>query len=118
MGVANKYNKGGIDWGIKTDGFDFKKRDDLFKDSPEKVYTLRGVYIYTKGRFGDHPVAILDDCFLDLPSYMVDDIRDLRNDTEAVSQILSGCLGIKLEKYTDKKFGKECIGVKFVDIEE
>lgn len=48
MSFASKHRKGGIDWNIDTKDFEYKTREELFKKDPEKVYTLRGIYINKK----------------------------------------------------------------------
>lgn len=120
MSFAQRHNKGGIDWKIddlKTDSFQFWKREECFKEDPEKIYRLRGIYINKKGKFGDHPVAILDDRFMDLPDYLTEEVKSILTSQEDVEDIIAGKVGIKLEAFTDKNFGKECIGVKWIDLE-
>ena len=75
MGFAAKHNKGGIDWEVNTEDFSFVNRAEAYKEKPEAVHTLKGLYINTKGNFGDHPVAICDGYFLDLPENILDDVR-------------------------------------------
>ena len=114
MSFASRHNKGAIDWNIKTDGFEYKKREDMFKDSPEAVYTIRGLYINTKGKFGNHPVAILENCFVDLPMHMTDEVIDILKSAEDVEDIKAGRVGIKLEDYEAN--GKTCVGVRWMDV--
>ena len=118
MSFATKHNKGGIDWKVDTTNFKFLKREDAYKKDPEKVYTLRGLYINTKGQFKDHPVAILDDCLLDLPDYMTEDVLEILHTEEDIAAILNGVVGFKIEEFTDKKFKKTCYGIKWVDLED
>lgn len=120
MSFANRHNKGGVDWKIgdlKTESFQFWKREECYKEAPEKVYKLRGIYINKKGKFGDHPVAILDDRFMDFPDYMTDEVKDILQSEEDVADIIAERVGFTLEQYTDKNFGRECIGVRWVDLE-
>lgn len=117
MGFAAKHNKGSIDWNVNTEGFEFVTRENAYKDEPEKIWKLRGLYINTKGNFGDHPVAITDTCFIDFPDYMTDDVKEILKDQEDIDQILSGAVGFKIEQFVDKKFKKTCYGVKWVDVE-
>ena len=53
MSFANRHNKGGVDWKIddlKTEGFQLWKREECYKEAPEKTYKLRGIYINKKGK--------------------------------------------------------------------
>ena len=120
MSFANRHNKGGIDWKIddlKTDSFQFWKREECYKEAPEKVYKLRGLYINKKGKFGDHPVAILDDRFMDFPDYMNDEVKEILSSSEDIADIIEGKVGFTIEPYTDKNFGRECYGIRWQDLE-
>lgn len=120
MSFANRHNKGSVDWkldDLKTDSFQFWKREECFKEAPEKVYTLRGVYINTKGKFGDHPVAIVEDRFIDLPDYMTDEVKSIMTSDDDINDIRAKKVGFTIEKFTDKNFGRECYGIKWVDLE-
>jgi hypothetical protein len=49
---------------------------------------------------------------------MLQKCKDIINDEEAVQQINDGKLGITIYTYKDKKFGKTCYSVTFVDIKD
>lgn len=115
MSFASKHRKGGIDWNIDTKNFEYKTREELFKEDPEKVYTLRGIYINKKGRFGDHPVAITDDFFVDFPDYMCDDMESVLKDTEDIEDIKAGAVAFKITTFEDKNFKKLCYGIEWID---
>lgn len=118
MSFANKHNKGGIDWNAKTDGFQFWKREECYKESPDKIWKLKGLYINRKGKFGDHAVAITDDRFIDLPDYMTDEVQSIISNDEDINDIIAGKVGFKIEPFTDKTFGRECYGVRWIDQED
>ena len=120
MSFASKHRKGGIDWGINTEGFEFKTREDLYtasKKPEDDIYRLRGFYINKKGKFGDHPVAICDDMFVDFPDYMLDEMIETAKDEEDVADIKAGKVGFTITQFTDSKFGKTCYGIEWKDIE-
>ena len=118
MGFAAKHNKGGIDWGVNTDGFEFVQRAEAYKENKETVHTVKGLYINTKGNFGDHPVAICDGYFLDLPENLLDDVKEILKSEEDIADIKAGKVGIKIEEYQSEKFKKTCYGIRWVDIVE
>jgi len=116
MSFANRHNKGGIDWEIDTKDFPFATREACYKKDPEAVYTLRGIYINTKGKFGDHPVAITDTMFIDFPDYMTDEVKEILKTAEDIEDIKAGKVGFVIQEFTDKNFGKLCYGISWKDL--
>lgn len=118
MSFATKHNKGSIDWDIDTKEFSFVTREKAFKANPENVHILCGMYINTKGNFGDHPVAICENAFIDFPDYMLEECQEILKDDEDIADIKARKVGFKIQQFTDKKFKKTCYGIQWVDIEE
>lgn len=119
MSFASKHNRGSIDWGIDSKEFPFLDRKELLAtDGEDVVYTVRGLYINTKGNFDDHPVAILDTAKVDLPSHMTEEVKNILASSEDVQDILDGKVGFSLYPYKSEKFKKDCVGARWVDIGE
>lgn len=91
----------------------FKKLEEL---SQTETYTVRGLWISKKSIYGDHPVITSDDFNIDLPKHTLDTVNALIADDEAVEAINAGKVGITVYDYTDKKYGKHCYGIRWVDI--
>lgn len=121
MSFASKHNKGAL-FNCNTEGFEYKNLDELYKDNDaETVYPIQGIYINRKSEYGDAPVAILMDCFANLPKHMLDECLEILKDDDDINQIKAGCVGFVIEPYeSDKKKGKDktCYGVKWVDIDD
>lgn len=117
MSFASKYNRGSK-FDIDTTNFQYISLEDLFKKNGEKAtYTLRGLYINKKSKFGDAPVAILGDCFANLPNHMTDDVLSMLHDDEAIADIKASKVGFQIETYEAKNFAnKICYGVRWVDL--
>ena len=116
MGFAAKHNKGGIDWNVNTEGFEFVQRAKAYKEKADAVHTVKGLYINTKGNFGDHPVAICDGYFIDLPENLLDDVKEILKSEEDIQAIKNGEVGFKIEEYQSEKFKKTCYGIRWVDL--
>ena len=116
MSFAAKHNKGAIDWGVNTEGYSYISRAEAYKEKPEAVHTVKGLYINTKGNFGDHPVAICDGYFIDLPENLLDDVKAILKDEEDINNIKAGKVGFKIEEYQSEKFKKTCYGIRWSDI--
>ena len=99
MSFASRYNKGNR-FDVDTTGFDYRKLSDL-KDG--QVYKLCGVYVNHKSAYGPAPVAILEDCFVNLPAHVLNDVMDMLTDPEVVSDIKAGKCGFSRREYVDGK---------------
>lgn len=113
---ATRHNKGGIDWGVDTNNFEYMSREKLYKSGKNNIYTLRGLYINKKGRFGDHPVAITDNCFIDFPDYMTDECKEILKSEEDISDIKAGKVGFTIQEFIDNTFKKTCYGIAWEDL--
>ena len=118
MSFANKHNKGGVLFEVDIKDFKFRSLKDLYQEEPKAVYGVDGLYINSKSKYGDHPVAIISalGILVDFPGYMTDDVKQILSDPEDVESIKSGKVGFSIEEFTDKNFGKTCYGVKWEDM--
>ena len=118
MSFAQRHNKG-TKFAVDTTGYEYKKLSDVFEHGgPEKVYQIAGLYINTKGRFEDHPVAIIPELkvLVDLPGHMTEEVRTIMNTDSDVEDINNGLVGIQIEKYVSRTYNRECLGIKWVDM--
>ena len=118
MSFASTFNKGSR-FTIDTTGFEYIKASDLVAEiGMDGVYRVAGLYINTKGNYADHPVVILPDLgkMVDLPEHMTAVCRDILASDEACADIIDGKVGISFEAYHSKKFNRDCIGCRWVDI--
>lgn len=109
-----RFNKGSQFTYKLPEDSEFKKLSELLPDSS---YRVRGLYISSKGKFGDHPVAVGDSFYIDLPKHLVGVVKEMIADPEVVEAINAGVVGLKAEAYHSKQFDKDCFGVEWVDIE-
>ena len=116
MFTAEKFNKGGA--------LQFTNR--LPENAPYmklkqleagRVYKINGLYISTKGNYGETPIACLDDMGVYLPKHLLDTVNEMRKDEECVAAINAGRVGIKPYIYKSKK-GEDCFSVNWVDIKD
>lgn len=88
----------------------------LFQTKEDSIHTLRGLYINTKSMYGDAPVAVIDGLNVNLPSHMLDTVRDILNDDGAIADINNELVGFKVYEYHSTAHNRECYSIKFVDI--
>lgn len=118
MSFANRHNKERM-FEVDTTGYTYVKPADLLSKWPEDtVYQIAGLFVNTKGKYGASPVAIVPEyqALVNLPSHMVDEVIDILQTPEDVEAIQNGLVGIQFERYTSRKYMRECIGVNWVDL--
>lgn len=115
---ASRFNKG-RKFDIDTTNFTYESMADLYNnEGAGVVYPLTALYINTKSKFGDAPVFATDKFFVNAPSHMLDTVREILADDEAVAAINNGEVGFMIYPYVQEKFNRECFGINFVDIEK
>lgn len=112
MGFAASHNHGAI-FSINTEGFEFKKITDFPLD---KEMAVRGAFISKGGKYGDSASIILDDCFMNIPKHLVDDVKDLISNPEAINQVEAGKLACSIYEYQDSN-DKTQRSIKWIDVE-
>lgn len=116
MSFASRHNKGTV-FNIDTTGFIYQNAESLYKNDGEAaVYTVDGLYINRKGKFEDHPVAIVSEhkYLVDLPPHMTDDVTAILSNEEDIEDIKAGNAKFIVEPYTSKKYNRLCYGIKWV----
>lgn len=104
MSIASKLNKGNSPFSVKTEGFQFTNLKDLYEGNGADVkYTLLGVYVNNKGRFGAEPMAIVDGYKVNLPKHLLDEVQMILDDDEMIQAIIDGKLGFQVEPYTNSR---------------
>ena len=113
--VSKKYNTEKV-FNVATENFEYKSLEELYIDN-ETVYVVKGIYINNKGMFGAEPVLATDEFYINLPNHLTDTCKEMIADRQAVWAINAGEVGITIYKYFQKKYNKECYGIKWVDVD-
>ena len=113
MSVASKFNsKKGATFNYKApEGTPYVKLNSLSLGVP---FTVKGLYINTKGKFGDSPVAVLDNCMVNLPGHLTKVVKEIISDEEAVKAINEDKFGFKVYEYEGQN-GKG-FSVEWIDL--
>lgn len=112
-------NGGGIDWGINTEDFSYKKIQDL---DLSKQYVVKGMFINRNKtekelkEYGASVVLILDDCLLSIPNHNENAVQSILDDPEKIAAVRAGKCVIG-NFYTYESHGKICYGFKWIDVE-
>lgn len=94
---------------------EFKSPKDLYTHfGKDYVYTVKGMYVNTKGRYGDEPVLILDVCLLNAPKHTLEPVNIIRTNDDLVKAVNDGKIGIKIYPY-DNQYGTQ-YGLEWFDL--
>lgn len=110
MGLG-KHNKGtGVNWGIETKGWEFKKISEL---EPNKDYILKGCFITPDRGYGEGAVLISDGFLVNISARYIDTVLDIQRDQEAVQEIKEGRGRFHYYKYKSERYHNEANMVEF-----
>lgn len=118
MSFASRHNKGAV-FQCDTEGFEYFSLEVLYQDNGEDtVYPIQGLYINHKSDYGDAPVAILEDKFVNLPQHLLDEALEIMKNDDDVADIKAGKVGFTIYQYEKelKKGSKICYGIRWVDV--
>lgn len=99
--LLNKYNKTTPRFTFRTpDNFEYvnlKRLVDLYGIKQEHV--LNALYINTKSRYGNSPVAVTGTHLVNLPGHLLDTVTEMMNDPEFVEAVNKHLIGFTIYEY-------------------
>ena len=102
-----------IEWNVNTNGFTFKKLSDFYNQGI-KVVPVFGFFFTKSEEYGLQPVAIAENCLVNLPKHKKDTISDMLKNADCVSAIKNGDCSLKLREYKSK-YNKTCYDFDFIN---
>ena len=116
MSIASKYNRTGNLFPIDSENFEFISLEELYRKVGEQgEYQLLGVFVNSKTRFGEQPVAIIDGFKVNLPKHMTETVKAIMADPEDVAEINAGKVGFVIYKYFPKGYNTETYSIRFTE---
>lgn len=121
MGIVSKFNHSNPFSNIVTDGFNYVDLTDIESHSQGKPYVIHGMYVQNKGKFGPEPVAINKDdkVLINLPHFLVDDVKEMLADQEVIDAIKANKVGIQVTHFTNAYSKRDANGnlIPFCSVE-
>ena len=116
MGFS-KFNRGNKFNPINTEGYEYRKLEELYKEYGKDVqYPIRALYV-NKTKFGESAVATTDGYFINLPSHVVNDVKEIIADEDLVNRINEGLVSIEIYEYFSHKYNDVFYGIRWVERE-
>ena len=112
---ANEFNREKL-FDIDTSNFDYMSLEDIYDGDESRVFPCCGVYMSTKGYYGEHPVIATENYYVNLPQHLTDMVRSILNDKRAIKAINDGLVGFTIYSYEQKRFGTTCYSIRWVDV--
>lgn len=117
MSIASKYNHGTRFTYIMPENCGFRSLGSLIEDNgPGCVYTVRGMYVNHKSKYGDAPVVLIDDAFINLPKYLLDTCKQMLLDDEFIEAVNHEKVGFQIYTYTNKNSNALLYSVHWIDL--
>lgn len=117
MKFAEKYNKNRR-FKLDVSAYPYESLVNLYNCyGKDFVYKLTAVFINTKSKFGETPVLATESCLVNAPAYMIDTIKNILSDDDAIRAINDEQVGFMIYIYHSAKYNRDCFGIKFIDIE-
>ena len=116
MSFAERFNKSASKFKLATAGFEYRKLSECYNAyGKDHVYVIGAVYINTKNTYGANPVvAVREGYYVNLPVHLCKTCEEMLKDDAIVADINKGICGFTI--YTYPSHGKQCYGVKWVDV--
>ena len=80
----------------------------------KKPQIIRKLWINTKSRFGDTPMLTTDTYHVNLPTFMLDEVKKMMDDEQDVKDINAGLAAFRVIRKTGKK-GNQYLAVEWCD---
>lgn len=111
----------------KVSKFDFKPGKDFSYLSLKEllaanggdlsvVYIVRALYVNKSSKYGAQGLIALDDCYVNLPKHLMEDVEIIMDNPEAVEAVNAGRCGIKIRPYEDRN-GKGQLSIDWANVE-
>ena len=109
--MFGELNKTSYKWKVDGKEFPFKTLEEIGEGAK---FTMRGLFINSKGKYDPHPVAISDDAKIDLPPHLMETALKILNNEEMCEAVDNGKCGEEVYSYESR--GKKCYSVKLIDL--
>lgn len=98
--------------------FEYRKLEELFNENgKDRKYRVRGLYINTKSQFGDSPVAITDNEYVNLPKHLLNSVKEIIERDDLVDDINNLKVGFEIYQYMQPKYNRICYSIRWVELE-
>lgn len=111
---SKRFNKEKI-FNIDTTNFDYVSLEEMYQGD-DIVYPVRGIYLNEKSLYDPAPVIATDSYYVNLPSHMYQQCKEILADRIAINEINKGCVGFEIYRYEQKRFNKICYSIRWVDV--
>lgn len=117
MGVASKYNKQKLFTFSIPSEYIYHTLSDLYKkNGKDMIYPCFALYINTKSRFGNAPIVATNECLVNLPSHLLETVKEMLRDEEVIDACNDGKFGFQIYQYESKQNKQINYSVNWVDM--
>lgn len=116
MSFANKHNPESLKFNFEPgEDCPYTSLKEVYKDSKKgHIFLVKGVYTSDKGKFGPSANVATESFRANVPSHMVETIKEILADEEDIAAINAGKVGFKVYTYKNE-YGTQ-YGLEWVDL--
>ena len=116
MSFAKKFNTAKAQFTFEpNENTPFIKPSELVQTNGiDTVYTLKGCYLNKKGLYGNEPVLITEDCFINAPAHIAEVVEQVVKDENSIKLVNLNKVGFQFYEY-ENKYGQQ-FGIEWVDL--
>ena len=100
MNILDKYNKKPMfNYDNQKERSYITLRELVQKDGMGKVYEIHALFINTKSRFGESPIIVTENYFVNAPKHLTDTVKQMIDDNDVVELINNRQAGFSIYEY-------------------
>mgnify|MGYP001187637654 FL=1 len=103
MSILEKYNKKPLfEYDNQKERDYINLRGLVQRYGIDKVYEIHALFINTKSRFGEAPIIVTENYFVNAPKHLTDTVKQMMNDTDVIELINNRQAGFSIYEYVGR----------------
>ena len=113
-----KFNKKAVKFDFEPGkDFEYKSLKTLYSEYGKGViYKVNALYINTSGMYGEQPLIVTDKEYVNLPTHLLETVKEIRDDEDMVNDINNGKVGFEIYEYDSNKNNRKGYSINWVEL--
>ena len=113
-----KFNKKVAKFDFKAGkDFEYKSLKELYSEYGKgTIYQVKALYINTSGIYGEQPLIVTDKEYVNIPTHLLETVKEIREDEDIVSDINNGNVGFEIYEYDSNRNNRKGYSINWVEL--